>query len=128
MPPSDAPIDPGFRNIVIPRIGGEYRAVDGEHFGLALRLGYYFEPTPVVDQPAELNYVDTVKHGVSAGFGLRFSEFTTALPKPVLLDFAFQYVGLPRREYMKPAANDPVGDYAASGRFLGFTTSLSFLF
>lgn len=128
VPPSDTPLDPGFRDIVVPRVGGEYRALDGEVFGLTLRAGYFLEPTPATQQPDELNYVDTVKHGVSAGFGMRFSDFSDVFPRPILFDFGAQYIRLPRRDYPKSDPSDPVGDFYADGMFLGFASTLSFLF
>jgi long-subunit fatty acid transport protein len=128
IPPSDQPLDPGFRNIVIPRVAAEIHAIDQRQFGLTLRGGGYVEPTPAVGQPEELNYVDTVKLGVSTGVGLRFSEFSEVFPRPILFDIGAVYVRLPRRDYQKNDAADPVGDYYADGHFLGFATSLSFLF
>ena len=128
VPPSDEVLDPGFHDIVIPRVGAEYAAVDRERFGLTLRGGATVEPSPALRQRQDLNYVDTLKLGVSAGLGLRFSDFSDVFPRPILFDVGLVYTRLARREYRKSDPSDPVGDFYADGHFLGFATSLSFLF
>ena len=128
VPPSDEVLDPGFGDIIIPRVGVEYLAVDNERFGLTLRGGATVEPSPAVRQREDLNYVDTLKVGGSAGIGLRFSEFSDVFPRPILFDVGGVYTRLSRRAYRKTDPADPVGDFYADGHFLGFATSLSFLF
>lgn len=128
IPAPDRPVDPDFHDIVVPRIGGEYRLVDGPHVGLVVRAGYFYEPSPAPDQPGATNYADADKHGLSAGVGLRLSDVTEVFPKPVLLDVAAQAIFLPARRYEKRDPADPVGDYVADGHLLGGAATLAFLF
>lgn len=128
IPPGETIIDPDFHDILITRIGGEFDVVDSRHFGLTARAGYFWEPSPVPDQPGRTNYIDNDKHGGSLGLGFRFSEFSDVFTAPLLFDVAGQYIGIPERTYLKANPADAVGDYQAAGSFLGFSTSLSILF
>ncbi len=128
VPTPDPPEDPDFHDIVVPRVGAEYRVIDGPRFGLTARAGYFYEPSPAPDQPGRTNYVDSDKHGASAGVGLRFSEWTEVFPKPILLDLAAQGVFLHSRRYVKDDPADPIGDYVAEGHTVGAAATLSFLF
>src|SRR5690606_7738038 len=117
IPDNPPPAAPGFHDIVVARVGGEVHVVDGPHFGLTLRAGYFYEPSPAPDQPGATNYVDVDKHGLSFGLGLRFSDFSDVFPKPLHLDLAALWIGLPDRTYRKDDPADPVGDYVAGGSF-----------
>jgi long-chain fatty acid transport protein len=128
LPPALQPQAPHFRDILVPRIGGEWRWLDGPHLGLTLRGGYFYEPSPAPDQPGVTNYVDSDKHGLSAGVGLRFSEWTEVLPGPLLLDLTGQVIVMPSRVYRKDDPADPVGDYEAAGIFWGGSMAWRFLF
>jgi long-chain fatty acid transport protein len=128
VPPTDKPLDPGFHDIVVSRIGGEYDLVRGSTLDLTLRAGLSYEPSPAPDQPGATNYVDCDKLGLGAGFGINAHDWTTVFPKPVLIDVAFQYIRLLDRDYDKANPADPVGDYRASGDILGGSVSASFLF
>ena len=132
IPVPDAPLAPEFHDIVVPRAGVEYRPVQTEQFGLALRLGGFYEPSPAPDQPAATNYVDCDKLGVGTGFGLRLGAqhpVRGALwPGPITLDFALQYIHLRERTFEKHAAGDGVGDYVAGGRVFGTAMTLGVLF
>lgn len=128
VPAPDPPEDPRFHDIFVPRIGAEYALVDGPRLGLVARVGYFYEPTPAPDQPGRTNYVDSDKHGTSAGLGFRVSDVTEVFPKPIRLDVAVQAVFLEPRRYVKDDPADPVGDYEAAGYTLGAAGTLSFLF
>ncbi len=128
IPPSAVPEDPNFRDILVPRVGAEWVAVDGEQVGVTLRGGYFYEPTPAPDQRGATNFVDNDKHGLSAGLGLRFSDWTEIFPRPIVLDLAVQYIVMPQRVYQKDDPADPVGDYTAQGHLLGGALTCRFLF
>ncbi len=128
IPKTPPPGPPGFHDILVPRFGAEVTVVDTPQVGLTLRAGYFYEPSPAPAQPGRTNYVDSDKHGLSFGLGLRLSELTDVFPKPLLLDAALLWIALPARTYTKNDPADPVGDYVASGSFVGFSTTLSFLF
>lgn len=128
IPPIDDPIPPGFHDIWIPRVGVEYTPVAERVFGLTLRGGYFYEPTPAPDQPGPTNYVDMDKHGFSAGVSLRFSGMEPIFPKPIYLDLAAQLIWMPERRYYKHDPADPIGDYSASGLLASFSLMTKFLF
>jgi long-chain fatty acid transport protein len=128
VPAPDKPEKPRFHDIFVPRVGGEYRLIDGPHFGLTARAGYFYEPTPAPDQPGRTNYVDLDKHGASAGLGLAFADFGEVFPKPIHLDLAAQGIFMATRRYTKDDPADPVGDYTARGHIWGGAATLSFLF
>lgn len=128
IPDNPPPAAPDFHDIVVARLGGEVHVIDGPHFGLTLRAGYFYEPSAAPDQPGATNYVDVDKHGLSFGLGLRFSDFSDVFPKPLHLDLAALWIALPDRAYAKDDPADPVGDYVAGGSFAGFATTLKMLF
>ena len=128
VPLPGEPADPDFEDLFVPRVGAEWAAYDGPLVGIALRLGYFYEPSPAPDQPGRTNYVDSDKHALSAGLGLRLAQWTAVFPKPLHLDLAMQTVRLVSRTYLKDDAADPVGDYEASGHTWGGAMNLGFRF
>ncbi len=128
VPLPDAPLDPDFHDIVVPRVGGEWQAVGGAWGDLTVRAGYFYEPSPAPDQPGDTNYVDSDKHGAAFGLGLRLADPSGVFPRPVRLDLAGQYVRLIERRYQKTDPADPIGDYDAAGDSLGFAAELGFEF
>ena len=128
FPVPDDPTDPGFRNILIPRLGVEHRLHDGAHLALALRAGYVYEPSPAPDQPGATNYIDSDKHAVTFGLGIALRDLTEILPKPIELDLAVVAIRLDERTYEKRDPADPVGDYVARGHILGATATAGFRF
>lgn len=76
---NDEKPDPPFEDTLVPRFGVEY-AFD-PHFSsrwlkwmasIAVRAGYYFEPTPVTDIDGPHNFFDTDQDVVSTGFQIDF--------------------------------------------------------
>ena len=66
------PSDP-FHDTFVPRMGVERRLTDD----LRVTGGYFFQASPVPDQPRESNYLDFTKHVFSVGWAYTF-------PRPVL--------------------------------------------
>lgn len=68
--------EPQFRDTVHVRSGLEYVMPTDVPFlhEVALRGGYYFEPTPTPRQDGPSNFLDNDKHVVSGGLGLRFFD------------------------------------------------------
>lgn len=132
IPIPDKPLDPDFHDIVVPRLGLEYRPVRSESLEVAVRLGGFFEPSPAPDQAGATNYVDCDKLGLGTGVGLRLGPLHPARgalwPGPVTLDLAGQYIHLRERSYRKADPADGVGDYVAGGRVLGTALTLGVLF
>ena len=124
----DPPADPDFHDIIVPRLGVEYTALESAYVGLLARAGYFYEASPAPDQPGATNYIDADKHAFSAGFGVRLTDPSGVFPKPIELDVAGQLVHVVERTYQKDDPADPVGDYIAGGRVLTFAATLSFRF
>lgn len=123
LPPIDAPLDPGFRDILSPRVGGELTVIDSEFAALTLRAGYGYEPTPAPDQTGITNFVDNDKHTLGVGASLVLSNFSDVFPRPIYLDVAGFGLFIPERTYVKHDPADFIGDYKASGFLLGTSFS-----
>ncbi len=119
---------PGFRDIFIPRVGVEWRALDREKLALDLRAGYRYEPSPAPEQTGESNFADADKHRFSVGAGLELRRFTQILPRPLSIDAHAAFTWLPARANRKSDPLDPVGDFVAAGTVVegGVTTRWSF--
>lgn len=117
------PIDPGFRNVVLPRIGVEHLIGP-----FALRGGYAVRPSPAPSQTGLTNWVDTTAHLLSLGAGVRFRDPLEALQNPLIIDAGLGWLFLPGRSYQKIDPGDPVGNYRASGSVLVFSLSLRYAF
>ena len=115
LPPPRAYPPPGFHDIVIPRIGAEWRAWQRPKLALDLRGGYSYEPTPVPEQIGESNFADADKHTFSVGAGLELSRITAILPRPLAIDAHLAVSYLPSRANHKVDPLDPVGDFVADG-------------
>lgn len=131
VPEKTAPtvvIPPAFRDRFVPRLGVEGRIPLGSGHTFALRAGYFFESSPIPPQTGGTNFVDTDRHGFSAGLGVRLHNVATELPGDVKLDVHAMYSHLPERLTTKASAANPIGDYRAGGSIwsLGFTTGLVF--
>jgi long-chain fatty acid transport protein len=131
VPPPRSFPSPGFHDIFIPRLGIEWRAVDGalgDRVSLDLRAGYRYEPSPAPEQTGESNYADCDKHGVSVGAGLVLQRLTAILPRPLAIDAHLGVTVLAPRANHKIDPTDPVGDYVAAGAVVegGVTTRWSF--
>lgn len=131
IPPSPKPtvaVDPEFEDRITPRLGVEVLPVKSEHFELPVRAGYVFEKSPIPEQSGNTNSVDTDRHVISAGAGVRFVNPVALLPGDLRFDVHGAYAILPERETHKSNAADFVGDYKASGRMLtlGATLALGF--
>jgi long-chain fatty acid transport protein len=105
----------GFHDIVIPRVGVEWRAWSLPKVALDLRGGYSYEPTPVPEQIGESSLADSDKHTFSLGAGLELSRITAILPRPLAIDVHFAATYLPPRANRKIDPLDAVGDFVADG-------------
>lgn len=121
VPLPDKPLAPEFRDIWVLRLGGEWRVAEM----LALRAGYSFQPSPAPDQPGLTNYVDSAKHEVSVGAGLRLHLLPSIFPRPLVLDVALSSITLVSRTYEKSDPADVVGDYSARGVIYSLASSLA---
>jgi long-chain fatty acid transport protein len=105
----------GFHDIVIPRVGVEWRAWQRPKLAIDVRGGYAYEPTPVPEQSRESNLADCDKHTFSVGAGLELRGVTAILPRPLSIDAHLAITALPPRVNAKIDALDPIGDFVADG-------------
>ena len=115
------PVDPGFSDIVVPRVGAEYRPLAE----LPVRVGYIYYPTPVPSQVHQTNLVDTDRHIITLGAGYRFKDPLEIVPQGISVDGFFQYHFLASRSVVKKSVVDDVGDYGISGRLIAGGLSLT---
>ena len=118
---SDAPI--GFEDVLIPRLGIEYRL--GEN--VSFRGGYYFRPTMLPEQNGLTNLLDGPTHVISAGLGVSFMSPLGALAEPVKIDAVFQHGFVGGRHADKSASN-PVQPYSYGGSTEVFAIDLRYAF
>jgi long-subunit fatty acid transport protein len=104
-----------FHDIVVPRIGVEWRALDRPRVGLDVRGGYAYEASPVPEQIGESSFADSDKHTFSAGLGVEVRRLGPVLPLPLSLDAHVAVTVLPDRVNHKLDPRDPVGDFVAGG-------------
>ncbi len=115
-PPAAASLAPvNYHDILIPRIGLEWLALDRRHVALHSRAGYSFEPSPAPEQIGLTNFVDNDKHTISAGLGLSLQDWTDVFLEPLSFDLSLAATSLVRRDHQKLSPVDPVGDYHSDG-------------
>ncbi|MCA9771044.1 MAG: TonB-dependent receptor [Myxococcales bacterium] len=73
-----------FKNTWTPRIGAEYRVTPD----FLLRGGFYYEPTPVTEQPTGFNLLGTDRYVPSVGLSWNFRDPFGYLSKPLTIDVA----------------------------------------
>ena len=120
--------EPDFRDILIPAVGVEYKALVTRHVDLDLRAGYYFRPTPVPDQVGLTNFMDSDVHAPAVGVGVTFKDLFRIITKPLSLDAYFQYQILTSRQTWKELPTNPVGDYESDGHILNVGGTLTVRF
>lgn len=118
-------IPPRFRDRLVPRLGAEYALLVANDIELPLRAGYAYEKSPVPAQKGMTNFVDTDRHTVSVGLGLRLLRPLAEIPGDLRLDGHLAYSMLPERVVLKDNPADFIGDYRASGKILALGTTLS---
>lgn len=115
--PDSPPLpDPGFVDIIVPRLGMEWVAADSGKRALALRAGYQYEPTPTPEQMGESNFIDNDKHTLSFGAGLTLRKVSSIMPRPLSFDAFFAVTTLTEKSHRKLSSVDTIGDYRADGR------------
>lgn len=127
-PPASLLAPANFHDIIIPRIGIEYRIRESASTKLEGRAGYSYEPSPAPEQIGLTNFVDNDKDTGSVGLGLSFRPWPTVLLQPLSLDASFALTRLRSRDHKKLSPVDPVGDYQSNGNVwqFGMTTKVRF--
>lgn len=107
--------DPRWKDSWIPRVGVEYYPIPV----LALRGGYFYEPSPVPDQVKTSNFLDNDRHVFSAGLGYALQDPFRIILYPLDFNLVVQYTWMPERSTVK--------DPAYGGSPEAFTTSGSII-
>jgi long-chain fatty acid transport protein len=95
--------DPRWNDTLTPRLGIEYQPISP----LALRFGYYFDPSPIPEQIHASNYIDNDRHVFSLGAGYAFRDPTRTIRFPLRLNLMVQYLKMFDRDTQK--GRDPNG-------------------
>lgn len=114
IPPARILEPPKLRDIVVPRLGVEWKAATGPREWTA-RGGYVFERAVSPEQKGESNFIDNHKHTVAIGGGVQWKGLGEVIQKPVSLDAFVSFTYLQPRDHHKLSPIDPVGDYTAKG-------------
>ena len=122
------PIPANFQDRFVPRIGVEGLAYQDSQLDVLVRGGFFYEHSPVPEQSAITNLVDTDRLAWSAGAGLRLTNLRPLIDGHLAFDLHLQYALLPERVMRKTSLVDTVGDYRASGHIFvaGMTMELAF--
>jgi long-chain fatty acid transport protein len=127
LPPSTRVVPAGFHDTLVPRIGIEYRRDIGLHT-LAARAGYRYEASPVPDQTAGTNFLDSNRHAVSLGAGIVVRGLRPVLPGGLSFDVHGEGQFLEQRSVQKSDPNDPIGDYVIGGQVWSAGVTVGVLF
>jgi long-chain fatty acid transport protein len=114
IPPQNALPIPNMHDIIVPRLGVEWRGRPGKRTWSA-RGGYVFEPHVSPEQQGESNFIDNDKHTLSIGGGVEWPGLGGVLLKPISLDAFLSVTLLAPRDHHKLSPIDPVGDYRSGG-------------
>jgi long-chain fatty acid transport protein len=115
---------PGFHDIVIPRVGAEWRVRTFHRLAVDVRSGYVYEASPVPEQIGESSLADGDKHTFSLGAGLTAQRFTAILPRPISLDAHVAVTYVAERVNHKLDPRDPTGDFRADGAVVNLGLTL----
>ena len=117
-----------FSDTWVPRAGVEYRGQLGAHVGLAGRLGFSYERSPVPDQTGLTSFADNDRVIVTAGAGVQLIDLLPALELPLRFDAAVGWHELIDRTAIKDASVLPGRDFTSGGRMihLSFTAEARF--
>ena len=128
LPSPPEPTTVSFRDIIIPRIGLELSLWREAQSTLLTRAGYFYEPSPMLEQTGPTNYIDSAKHGCSLGVGWYTKALAPIIPDQLELDWAIQTIVLETRNHLKENPADPVGDIRSTGIILNSTLTATVRF
>ena len=116
--PADPRPNPEFKDVIVPAVGVEWRAVDLDLFKLDARGGYFYRRSPAPNQVEFSNFVDSNAHVVSTGLGVTWEDPAKILLRPLSFNLYFQAHLLEPKTVEKVSPADPTGDYTISGYVL----------
>lgn len=99
------PIAMGAKDIVIPRLGAEFRPTPL----VTVRGGVQYRPTPLPRATGDANYLDAPATTVGLGTGIQLDDPTgLAGSKPLTIDVSVGWTTLQRRTVVKLDPTDPI--------------------
>lgn len=114
-----------FSDRIVPRLGVEWYLPGfkdknkNDIVRIPLRIGYFYEKSPVPAQAALTNFVDSDRHTGSFGVGVEVPLIHLGL------DVHGAISGLPERITLKRSPADLVGDYRVRGEMLNIGATLT---
>ena len=119
LPPPRSYPEPGFHDIVIPRLGVEWRAHESERLSVDVRGGYSYEPTPVPSgRSASRTWSTATSTLFRSAWESSLGKLKPIMPLPLALDAHVSATYLAERTTTKLSPIDPVCDYRADGMIL----------
>ncbi|MDH5491184.1 MAG: outer membrane protein transport protein [Myxococcales bacterium] len=118
----------GLSDTLVTRLGAEYALHDSEVYGLDLRGGYVYQPTPFPAQTGITNFVDSDRHIFTLGAGLALRDLEPTVAGELRLEGSLMLALLPERMHQKRSLVDPVGDYRGGGWQFGFNLGVGLAF
>ncbi|MCS5575237.1 MAG: outer membrane protein transport protein, partial [Pseudomonadales bacterium] len=113
-----------FDDILVPRIGGEYRLNDNFMF----LTGVAYRESPLkTTRNREVNYLDTDKISIGLGLSATYNR-TRFLAYPVRVDLGYQYQMLQKRDFTIVDFNGNEEDVTADGDIHVFSGSVTLKF
>ena len=120
---------PDIHDIVEARVGAEWVVGEEERRRATLRAGYAFIPAAIDEQTGLTNYLDNHKHFFSSGIGVRLTDPSGNLIRPIDVDLHYLLVWFAERDHKKDEDLAlPVGDIRAEGfiHHVGVTIAVRF--
>jgi long-subunit fatty acid transport protein len=93
---------------------------------LLVRAGYAFEPSPVPEQSAATNFLDSDRHLLAGGAAVQLAGLEPWVAGGLELGVAYQAGFLQHRRYEKPTEAE--ASYGLGGNFWSVTADLSVQF
>ena len=115
---------PHFDDVWVPRLGAELRRDLHPNVGLALRLGYAFERSPVPPQIGLTSFADNDRHVLAVGAGVELHDLISILPKPLRIDLALQLHELASRTTVKDRTTFVGQGFSSGGYLLHFAATV----
>ena len=120
--------DASFRDVIVPRLGIEWRRPLSGLLTFAARAGYAYERSPVPAQTGLTSFADNDRHVFAAGAGLSLAHVGAMLDHPLSLDVALSWQELALRTTEKDPTIFPGAAFTSDGRMVHLSTTLTVRF
>jgi long-subunit fatty acid transport protein len=113
---------PGFVNILIPRVGVEYSPSSW----ITVRGGFSLRPPVTPDQVGTTNYLDNFTETIAGGFSFKFLDPLQIFTDPVTFDLGGQLLVANERTQVKRQPADPTGGASFGGMLMTIAAMLRY--